>query len=97
VVITTIEFIGGVVVGLILGTIATAVGFIYLITKKSGALLMGFAHKLNIFWNSCRLYVQTPDFMCKTYFVCKALLMTLAGIKAKHAKPEEKEQPPNSS
>ena len=60
--ITTIEFIGGVVVGLILGTIATSLGFIWLIMKKSGVLLM-----------------------------------TLAGIKAKHAKPEEKEQPPNSS
>ncbi len=58
-----IEFIGGIIVGLILGTIATALGFIWLITKKSGALLL-----------------------------------TLAGIKAKHAKPEEKEeqQPPNS-
>lgn len=52
-----IEFIVGVIAGLILGTIVTALGFIWLITKKSGALLM-----------------------------------TLAGIKAKHAEAEEEKK-----
>jgi len=48
-----IEFIIGIIVGLVLGTIATALSFIWLITKKSGPLLM-----------------------------------TLAGIKAKHTERE---------
>jgi len=56
-----IEFFIGAIIGLILGTIATALCFVYLITRKSGVLLL-----------------------------------TLAGIKAKHAEKEE-EKKENSS
>lgn len=52
-----IEFIIGIIAGLILGTIATALGFVWLITKKSGTLLL-----------------------------------TLAGVKAKHAEQTEPEK-----